>query len=320
MSTDPLLVAVAERPVQTSNSEITTFQRCRRKWWLTYLLGLKPKQRVYVGPLPLGSRVHKALEGMYKHGQNPVAVHTQLLAADREAMLSDGFDSAELDSEGELGRLMLDGYLEWVAQDGLDANLRIIGVEETLESILMDGRIRLVGRIDLRAEDTNSNTRFILDHKTSARFSDWLGTAHMSTQLLTYITLDKLTNDPSTRVDGGRYRLLKKVKRTARATPPFYQEVEIRPNIFTLRSFWYRLHGVLNDMYAARKMLEATQDHLQYAYPTPQRDCTWSCPFISVCPMFDDGSDVEQALSDNYITADPYSYYLDTADEDRGKT
>jgi hypothetical protein len=31
-----------------------------------------------------------------------------------------GQDLTTLESEGELGRLMLEGYLEWVAEEGID--------------------------------------------------------------------------------------------------------------------------------------------------------------------------------------------------------
>ena len=55
--------------------------------------------------------------------------------------------------------------------------------------------------------------------------------------------------------------------------------------------------------------LDEGTHHSQVAYPTPSRDCTWKCPFFAVCPMFDDGSAVEEAIENMFDTGDPYAYY-----------
>jgi hypothetical protein len=44
-------------------------------------------------------------------------------------------------------------------------------------------------------------------------------------------------------------------------------------------------------------------------YPSPNMDCTWSCPFFSVCSMFDDSSDVERMLEYRYKKYDPLDRY-----------
>jgi hypothetical protein len=115
--------------------------------------------------------------------------------------------------------------------------------------------------------------------------------------------------EPDTRLDGGIYRMLRKVKRGPRAIPPFYQEFEIRHNVFFLRSFWHRLRGVMSDMYTARMALQNGEDHRTWAYPNVTRNCAWDCPFLRICPMFDDGSGVEDAIRDEFVTGDPYDYY-----------
>ena len=298
-------------PYEVSNSEIQAFLRCRRKWWLTYVECWRPRPSpaTYVGPLALGSRVHKVLERFYKHGHDLLTTHAELLAKDRLLLSDDGFAVDKLDAEGELGRLMLEGYDEWVESEGLDADLAILGVEEVLKHDVLPGKVTLIGKIDLRVHRLRDDTRSVLDFKTSANFDDFTSTAHMSPQLLTYMTLDHTQGDPATRVDGGMYRLLKKVKRGPRAVPPFYRELTIRHNVFTLRSFWRRLQGMLTDLYTARSALEDGEPHQFWAYPTPTRTCSWDCPFLKVCPMFDDGSGVEDALNDEYVRVDPYDYY-----------
>jgi len=298
-------------PYEVSNSEIQTFLRCRRKWWLTYVECWRPKPSpaAYVGPLALGSRIHKVLEIFYKRGGDLLTTHADLLEKDRLLISDDGFATDKLDAEGELGRLMLEGYEEWVENEGLDADLAVLGVEEVLKHDILPGKVRLIGKIDLRVHRLRDDTRAVLDFKTSANFEDFTSTAHMAPQLLTYMTLDHLQGDPKTRVDGGMYRLLKKVKRGPRAMPPFYRETTIRHNVFFLRSFWRRLQGMLTDLFNARQALESGEPHQIWAYPTPTRTCSWDCPFLKVCPMFDDGSGVEDALNDEYVRVDPYDYY-----------
>lgn len=301
-------------PYEISNSEIQTFLRCRRKWWLSYIEGWRPivSATSYVGPLALGSRVHKVLEGYYKKGLSLADEHARLLEEARVMMADDGFSLEKLDTEGELGRLMLEGYEEWVESEGLDADLATLGVEEILKYDILPGMVRLIGKIDLRVHRLRDDTRAILDFKTSANFADVTVTAHMAPQLLTYMVLDHATGDEKTRVDGGIYRMLKKVKRGPRAIPPYYQELVVRHNVFFLRSFWQRLRGTLTDMYNARRAIESGEDPMYHAYPTPTRDCSWSCPFLKICPMFDDGSGAADALRDAFTRTDPYDYYHDS--------
>ena len=45
------------------------------------------------------------------------------------------------------------------------------------------------------------------------------------------------------------------------------------------------------------------------AYPTPRDTCTWDCDFFLVCPLFDDGSRVEDMIDRYYVKGDPLSYY-----------
>ena len=138
---------------------------------------------------------------------------------------------------------------------------------------------------------------------------DFANLAPMNEQILTYMLLEALKNGEENRSDGGIFTMLRKVKRTASAKPPFYDQIEVRHNIFTLRAFWNRIHGVIVDMMRVRKGLDEGQDPNYLAYPTPTRDCKWKCQFFTICPMIDDGSAAEEALSEMFEEADPYGYY-----------
>lgn len=276
------------------------------------------REPVVTGALALGSRVHAALEAYYKDKGPLVEQYELMLSEDRLLAASMGQDLTVLESEGELGRLMLEGYLEWVANEGIDSLYEIVGVEEILAMPMLGGVVHVVGKIDLRVRDKRDGAHLVLDHKTTAALGDFESWAHMNPQLMTYQTLDFVNReaDDDERLAGGIFRMLKKVKRGVRARPPFYSQHEVRHNVFTLRSFWNRLNGVLVDMVTVRRALDDGQDHHIVAYPTPTRDCRWWCPMFQVCPLMDDGSDVDSMFVDLYQHGDPYAHYKDAGGDD----
>ena len=309
---------------EVSNSEITMWKRCRRKWWLTYWLRLRPKKVDYVGPLPLGSRVHKALEVHYREGTPLLDVYRTIVAEDQSKMAAEGgLDTGKFEDEAELGRIMLEGYTEWVDGEGLDSDLEVIGIEEVLKydfPLRRGGPITLMGKIDQRVYKKFTGTRAVLDFKTAQTFNIWNDIAHMSPQLKTYMLLDKLTakrDGQTERIDGGIFRLLRKVKRGPRAVPPFYEDMTISHNDFTLRSFWMQLTGVLQELWDVKTALGAGGDPMTLAHPNPTRDCRWDCQFFSICSMIDDGSNVETAIEDQFVEDDPYAYYGDKDQDDK---
>jgi hypothetical protein len=111
------------------------------------------------------------------------------------------------------------------------------------------------------------------------------------------------------RTDGGIFNALRKVKRTARATPPFYDRLEVHHNLHEMRNFWMRLHGTIREIMAAKEALDRGADHHYVCFPSPRGDCRWSCSFWPVCPMFDDGSHAEGLLESAYRTHSPYEHY-----------
>ena len=101
-------------PIRISNSEIQTFKDCRRRWWLTYYRRLKPKVQDFTGALALGSRIHEALDRHYSTGQDLLEAHSELVKEDLKKLTDEYRDTSKLETEAELGHIMLEGYLEWV--------------------------------------------------------------------------------------------------------------------------------------------------------------------------------------------------------------
>ena len=299
--------------IRLSNSELQTFKDCRRRWWLTYYRRLQPRNRDMTGALAFGSRIHAALDDHYAKGLNLIQAHSDLVEVDRKLLLENFQDTQQLDQEAEMGRIMLEGYEQWVEEEGIDAELEVISTEETIIAPLFNGEVELQGKLDMRVRRKADGVRMFRDFKTvGGSLSDFANLAPMNEQVLTYMLLESTKKDEAERSEGGIFTMLKKVKRTANARPPFYDQIEIRHNVFTMRSFWNRIHGTISDLMNVRKALDTGAEHAFVAYPHPTRDCKWKCQFFAICPMFDDGSAVEQALSDSYEVADPYAYYEST--------
>lgn len=308
----------AERdPIVVSNSSIQVFKDCRRKFWLSYYRRLKPREEKMSGALALGSRIHRALELFYAEraldkstpDDRLIDIWAELIADDRLILEAEGRYTDDFDNEAELGRIMLEGYNQWIADEGIDSTYEIVSQEETLSQPMLDGQVLVVGKIDQRVKRRVDGVRFIRDFKTSANFADLHKTAQMNEQFLLYMVLEAMQKGEMERVEGAVITALKKVKRTANARPPFYEQVEVQHNIFTLRNFYKRLHGELTDIVQMWRDLEDGADPQIVAYPRPNRDCSWKCQFAAICPMFDDGSAVEQAIEHDFRVGDPYDYY-----------
>jgi hypothetical protein len=300
-------------PYILSNSEIQVFKDCRRKWWLNYYRRLQPKQKDYTGALALGSRIHEALDQYYSSDGEIglLEAHAALVKSDMDKLIADYRDTFDLEAEAELGRIMLEGYLQWMDEEGIDSNLEKISNEEIITMPLFNGEVILQGKLDMRVRRKTDGVRMFRDFKTvGGSFSDFANQAQMNEQILTYMMLEHAQNlVPGERSEGGIFTMLKKVKRTANAKPPFYEQIEVRHNVFTMRSFWQRIHGTIADLMGVKKALDQGADPNYVAYPRPTKDCKWKCQFYNVCPLIDDGSAAEAAIEQMYVVADPYGYY-----------
>lgn len=312
-----------------SNSEIQTFKSCRRRWWLSWYRGLTPRKDEYTGVKHIGSRIHLALEHFYvPAGQTPVdpiATHEIIVAAELDKFYSHydnspfGFPAEELkalEANFALERVMLEGYIGWLQETGEDSTLEVIESETYVESVIpatFTGTkflpVKIIGKIDTRVKDLRTGRRKFIDHKTVQSLDTRM--LRQSEQMLHYHLLEWLnTEEGEARCDGALYNMMKRSKRTARATPPFYHREPVDHNRFELESYRDRLVGVITDIQRAEQQIKEQPSLIPTVmYPTPSRDCTWKCPFQKVCTMFDDGSRVEDALENLYQVRDPMSYY-----------
>lgn len=314
-----------------TNSELTTFRRCKRKWWLVFHRRLKLKYEDPSGVRGLGTRLHLALAARYSgSSRNPMDVLIESFAEDRAKLEEMGRDptctlrvdelTLELKKDEEYGIAMLEGYFEWLAETGVDADLEIIGEEVRVSVKSGIPGVGLTGKLDVRVRQRQDGSRLFIDHKSVGNFKEPALTLPKDTQMLHYHLLEFMTylgmgyeaaDAEATRTGGGLYNMLRRVKRTAAANPPFYMRLPIHHNIHELRSYWLRAHGEIADIIALEQRLMNGEDPRYVAYPTPKRDCTWDCDFNGICTMFDDNSRVEDLITEHYEQHDPMARYRD---------
>lgn len=304
--------------LKISNSEIQTFKDCRRKWWLVYYreLGLK-RVRGRASARDLGTKVHIALESIDEPNVDPVQVLRDLYRDDKTYLEEQELDTTDLLKEADLANAMLTGFLEWRAETGFDDGVTVVAKEAVIETPLPDvPGVMLRGKLDQRVHRQIDGAHLFRDWKTVGSLTDPPKMLPLDEQmkfysLLEYLdALEKTGEGPPVRTDGGQYVMLRKVKRTAAAKPPFYDAVDTRYNMAELRSMWKRVVRICREIVQLRiDLAEPDADHQYLVPPRPSRDCTWKCDFFPVCPMFDDGSNVEGLLNEYYIPLDPHERY-----------
>ena len=298
--------------ITLTNSELRTWQVCKRKWYLTWGLGYAPNPATEspFGVMHLGSCVHLALEAYYGYGIDP-------LAALNWAYSDDIFLHPEceevLEKELNLARIMVEGFVNWVAAEGLDAGLDVLATEVPVEHrIEIDGQgVILKGKLDQLARRKSDGALLARDFKTVGSLAK--ATQLRSSSQLKFYALIQALSAPQTEtgeiVAGGEYLLLARTKRTDRATPPFYARVEVPLNKHELNAQYQMTMALVREILQAKKSLQAGDDHHEVVYPHFGDWCGWGCNFTAECSFMDDGSRWQDALAGNFVQRDKLAYY-----------
>lgn len=330
------LLNEADGVYRVSNSELQTFKRCRRKWWLGWYRRLMLQTEDFTSVRATGTRVHRALSYWYvPDGEKRVDPRdalervivddwTKVAKLAQERRTSDeqlGELAVEFAQATNLERAMVEGYVQWLEETGADADLRIIASETPLvvdQVVDMGGdykheqrEIQFIGLLDVRATRVTDNVNLFVDHKTVGDLSAPVVTLPQNEQMLHYHLMEFLSLDDSdVRCDGALYNMLRRVKRSARAKPPFYDRIEVRHNKYELESYRRRALAATREILIAIDRLERGEEHLDVVYPSPNPTCRWDCDFFAVCNLLDDGSrganDMINAL---YRTTNPLERY-----------
>jgi hypothetical protein len=271
--------------------------RCRRKWNWSYLQNLSPSS--YNSNLSVGSAVHNALQSYYKGDVWQYALEAYWLPI-YDSMSSEDIMMGQLIKDSELSYIMMEGYMEWLNESSADANLKPVLIEEKVEMEILPGVI-LHGTLDLVQEDGNHNL-WLTDHKTTAAFGALVDRRlQLNFQLLTYAVLCREHYGDRAPL-GAKLNMLRKVKRTASAKPPFYARETVYFNITQLNNHVKQMQAITRDLLRTEEAIAAGDNTV--AYPVVDQDCSWKCPFLSVCAFADDGSDISGALNELYVQRD----------------
>lgn len=298
--------------LKLSNSTLRSYKRCERSWYLSYFLsyGKRPEQENPVTVATLGTRVHCALEAYYGYDLDPLAALRVIyyLAAKEHP-----FEADELEKQHGYARAMIEGYLQWSEEEGIDAALEVIATE-TVEEVplyLHDGSmVTLVAKLDQKVRRKTDNAVLFRDFKTVGTLTK-SHLLQLDEQMRAYCLIQwlKSAETREERAGGGLYTMILRSKRTPKANGPFYREEEVSFNQHDHDSMLRRTRRTAGRIVAATRDLNEGRSHLDVIEPNHGDYCGWGCPFTLICPMMDDGSRWEDALQANFIKRDPFHYY-----------
>jgi len=277
-----------------SHSEMATYKDCKRKWYLQYYLKLRRRREPRALARDTGILTHAALHHFYVSGglNNDLSkdvMYAFLSAARDEDLLKVPADEQDTVREiHDTTKIIVDGYVEWLHETGADIGYKFNHSEVELRAPGPVPGTEIMGVIDLGGEHEMSGDLFVMDTKVTNSIDGMLKTLHLVEQGPMYAVLAKI-NDPNP--DRGFrvvWNMLKRNKQTARAKPPFYQRYELAINMAQLQQFYLQLQGQMEEILRTEARLNDGESHIKVAYPSPSGDCTWKCPYFSVCGAMND--------------------------------
>lgn len=332
-------------PRYYTNSELNVYRDCVRKWYLQNYRQIARIHERVSEVTETGNGVHYACQHYYNTGgkMDIVALVVQyfaekratqvaLLTPDEDGNISES-SSLIIDSNIEalnkaeaFAKIMVEGYVEWLEEEGADSYLTFLSAEEEVTvEFPADGfpkqsteQVILLAKLDARFQDQRTDARVFMDHKTVQNFADREKWAHLDPQFYYYSLIDYLTllnefekDEAEARwTDGGIINMIRKVKRSGSAKPPFYKRIEVRKSMIELRNFYIRVAGEITRIQQTEIALDSGVDHHMVCPPSPSRDCDWKCQYMQLCAMMDDGSDNEGYIENVMSTKNPLDRYI----------
>ena len=319
-----------------SNSEISMFKRCPRRWLVEYYYGFLPANPSPAGSRNIGIRWHTALEAKYGYDLDPGYVLDILYGL---AIEENGDRETDLRKDHELSKIMMEGYLDWVAEEGVDAGLKVVEPEAEVQVPLpgWEGIVNLRAKLDQVVLDESTGFYSFLDHKTADNF-ERAELIELDPQMLTYSliawlatqgTVPQIGSAPAIRegvplVNGGIVRTARRVKRTKTAKPPYFQNYLFRHSPERLAAHLLTTQKVVAEIMDARRQLDTgyanggQPEQIQFLQLTAarpnfmQHDCARMCWLSNgLCAMMNDSVGWMRSLTEsgNYVQGDAYSYY-----------
>lgn len=309
--------------VRLSNARLKTYRRCPKQYEFKYVMGLKPKREEL--HLKRGSWLHELLMTHYD-GEDWKVRQAQLTHQFNELFEEEREDMGDL--PGETHRIFVSYLQHWARHDkGLHT------IDSELDEILtLPSGDEFNFIIDLIVEESDGGL-WLWDHKTVGKFMD-PGFMLIDAQLARYfwaaekmgytplrgIVFNELSTATPTlprMLQSGRlekranircdvysyYREILKHKQDPRRYADFLRK------LMSQSDQWFRRTKLPKDkpltdrtlaemMMTAREMKQA--EELNEFPRTPDRSCTWGCPFVDPCTIQLQGGEIDQVLKLRY--------------------
>lgn len=278
-------------PYIITHSDIHEYMKCRQKWsWSEYR---KPEKKT--GALPLGSRVHKAIERFYLDGTDPLTEYERLWKKDWEEEVEGSWAEEQFMEEILIGRNCVTSFLDWLGETGADSEYEVAGVEVLVETPFLGGKVMLRGKIDTLFRRIDNGFLVTNDFKTSARPERDIPALLKSWQHDIYsIIAGRMWPDEV--LFGTMYTVLRKVKRIGRTTKPMVTRVPVPGSSIIPPHRVAQLERICHEMIA----LQARDDRL-WAYPSPSDACAW-CEYRLPCDLArDDPAAAQDMLTREFV-------------------
>ena len=284
-------------PIVITHSDIESFLQCWRRFAWAYVHDLSPPEAVW-GALPLGSRVHTAIEAHY-NGEDAVDVHDAAAKADLDLLEADSkrppWALDQLYSDIIVGRNCVTSYLDFLKAGG-DAGLRVVGNERMVEVPFCGGAVILRGKIDRVFERDTDGAWIIDDLKTSSVYRAGLRERlERSYQPFVYTTIERLRN-PDFYVAGATFTVIKKVSNKRHTKDALVErfpipamESVVRTKMKQLERICYKIMNLIDEV--------QKEGHIVAAYPSPADHCRW-CAFRHPCELADENPLSAEAMLD----------------------
>lgn len=275
--------------------------RCQRSWMLGYYRNLQPDWGLRRTPVSFdtGNIVHAGLGGYYL-GDHSAPHAERAIHAFRDNLYSKLAEEADMkawDKSVLMAERMVEAYIIWVEDNGLDVGEDTIEVETRMTMPLGNVHgydVYLHGQPD-RLVNTPSGM-VIEDWKTGdikRQFlmeSDW--------QLLNYIMMSRFNHGAMP--VGARHRRLNRSMHTAAAKADQFAQHHVSVNELRLSNHYQHVMHQVDLLVSKKIQLDEGLDPTLGCTPNRNTQCSWDCSFKEVCPLMDDGADFEYILDNEF--------------------
>jgi CRISPR/Cas system-associated exonuclease Cas4 (RecB family) len=279
-----------------SNSEVSSWLQCRRKYWYEYVLDLEPK--VLSAPLTKGTLVHAMLEGYYV-GKSMGLTEEECIAEAMVPLLAEARrPGADIGDLGETKDLVLGYFAHYREVD--DERYKVYAVESKMRAELVPDYFAIAGTLDLIWLDTWDGKYIIVDHKTSYNF--WTDAqAQITGQPVKYAFM---ATELGLDIKGAMINQLR--TRKLKEGNDLYKRIFIKPSAVKVKN-------VMNQHIRASTEIMEFRQHLNKdaALPVYDKYACKECNFLDLCDADSEGSNIDFQIKVNYRKRESYGYQVE---------